>query len=201
VKVAGIDTSLTSTGIAVIADRPLTVGGLDSLVVTTMCIESSSPKRVRGDKTPVTIQQRRERIARIVDEVADAVLPVLDLAVIEAPSYGSQGASTWDRAWLWGAVIERLMRNGVPVAIVAPRCRALWAAGSGAASKSPVAVHLSRMWPAIDPGISDDEWDGLALASMGAQQLGLVICELARHREQLAKVAWPDFPAGIEMAS
>jgi len=200
-KVAGIDISMTSTGIALIEDRPLTMGGLDLHLVTTLRVESSAPKRARGDKTPVTILQRHRRLARIVDEIADAVFPLLDLAVIEAPSYGSQGASTWDRAWLWGKVIDRLLGNGVPVAIVAPRCRALWAAGSGSASKSPVAVHLSRLWPSVDPGISDDEWDGLALATMGGQHLGLVPCELARHREQLAKVAWPDFPGGIELAS
>lgn len=200
-KIAGIDISMTATGIAIIADRPLTMGGLDPLVVTTTCIESAPPKRARGDKTPVPIQQRHARIARIVDEIAGAAMLMLDLAVIEAPSYGSQGAGTWDRAWLWGAVVDRLLGNDVPLAIVPPACRAKWAAGSGAASKAPVAVHLSRMWPAVDPDISDDEWDGLALASMGAQHLGRIPCELARHREQLSKVAWPDFPAGIELAS
>jgi hypothetical protein len=57
------------------------------------------------------------------------------------------------------------------------------------------------MWPSIDPGITDDEWDALALATMGAQHLGLVPVELTRHRGQLAKVSWPDFPGADEVAS
>ena len=40
--------------------------------------------------------------------------------------------------------------------------------------------------------ISEDEWDAAALASIGAQHLGWLPVDLARHREQLAKVAWPE---------
>lgn len=181
-NIIGIDTSLTGTGLAAVS----------ALTCTTRRVESAPPKRAKGDKTPPTIQQRHDRIRAIVDTVRSwAPAEATRLAVIEAPSYGSQGASTWDRAWLWGSVVDAMVDVGVPLAIVAPRCRALWASGSGASGKTPVAVHLSRMWPDIDPMISDDEWDALALASMGAQQLGVIPCELARHREQLGKVAWP----------
>jgi Holliday junction resolvasome, endonuclease subunit len=199
VKVAGLDLSLTSTGIAVIRDRPRSTSGLDQMIVTTHRVISVAPKLPRGAKP--TIRQRRDRIARVVSEIAECVLPGLDLAVIEGPSYGSFGGQAWDRAWLWGAVVERMIGNGVSVAIVQPATRALWATGSGSSSKSPIAVHMSRMWPQVDPGVSDDEWDGLALASMGAQHLGMIPCELARHRQQLDKVSWPDFPAGVELAS
>jgi crossover junction endodeoxyribonuclease RuvC len=185
VRIIGIDTSLTSTGLAVVGDR----------LCTTMRVESAPPKRAKGDKTPIPIEQRRRRIRDIVDRIhAWAPCELTTLAVIEGPSYSSTGTSTWDRAWLWGAVIDRLLADDIPVALAPPAVRAKWATGSGVAGKSPVAVHLSRMWPDVDPGISDDEWDALALASMGAQHLGLLSVEQARHREQLGKVAWPDVP-------
>lgn len=189
-RIIGIDPSLTSTGIAAIdttRQHPAAV---------TSRIESTPPKRAKGDKTPATITERRQRIRSILDKLRDWATPHTSLTVIEGPSYASAGASTWDRAWLWGGVVDMLLSRDIPVVLVPPRTRALWATGSGAAGKSPIAVHLSRMWPDLDPGISDDEWDALALASMGAQHLGLLPVELARHREQLAKIVWPDFPEG-----
>lgn len=193
-RVLGIDTSLTCTGVAVIT------GTAAGVTVTTHTVETAPPKRAKGDKTPATVRERYERLQAI----RDLGLPVVrgrfaDLAVVEAPSYGSVGGSTWDRAGAWWFVVGRLLAGALstPVAIVPPRTRALWATGSGASSKAPVAVHLSRMWPDVDPGISDDEWDALALASMGAQYLGLLPVELARHREQLGKVIWPVVLEGV----
>lgn len=186
-RVLGIDPSLTSTGIAVITA---------DLHIATHRVESAPPKRAKGDKTPVSLLERRERIRGIVDRATALVLPWhhrVDLAVIEGPSYGSVGAGQWERGWLWGALVDRLAIAEVPVAVVPPTVRAKWATGSGAAGKSPVAVHLSRMWPELDPdAMSDDEWDSVALCSIGAQHLEMLPVELARHREQLGKVAWPE---------
>lgn len=184
-KILGVDPSLTSTGEAVIwsgKNRPP--------AIATRRIESAPPKRARGDKRPATLPERAARIRAIASDATSAFAP--DLAVVEAPSYGSQGASTWDRAWLWGNIVHRLLDSGVPVAIVPPATRALWATGSGKAGKSPIAVHMSRMWPDLDPdSVSDDEWDAVALASIGAQKLGVLPVELQRHRDQLAKITWP----------
>lgn len=190
-RILGIDTSLTSTGVAVLTHGPFGV------TVTTHTVDTAPPKRAKGDKTPVTVTERWQRL-RTIRDLGISFTPVLpDLAVLEAPSYGSVGGSTWDRAGAWWLVVDRLHSVGVPVAIVPPKTRALWASGSGASSKAPIAVHLSRMWPDVDPGISDDEWDALALVSMGGQHLGALPVELARHRDQIAKIAWPDIPAGV----
>lgn len=190
-RILGLDISLTSTGVAVITTGPFGTS------VATHTIETAPPKRAKGDKTPATVPERRERL-RTISDLGLSFTPVCpDIAVLEAPSYGSVGGSTWDRAGAWWLVVDRLHSCGIPVAIVPPKTRALWATGSGASSKSPIAVHLSRMWPDVDPGISDDEWDALALATMGGQHLGAIPVELARHREQVAKIAWPDIPAGV----
>ena len=194
-RILGIDPSLTCTGVAIIDDNHRA-----GLKVTTHTVETTPPKRAKGDKTPATIGERRQRLRTI----RDLALPVVrgrlaDLAVIEAPSYGSVGGSSWDRAGAWWLIVDRLLSGGmsVPVAIVPPATRSVWACGSGKASKSPIAVHMSRMWPDIDPTITDDEWDALALASMGAQHLGVIGTDLVRHWEQLAKIAWPEYPAGV----
>jgi Holliday junction resolvasome RuvABC endonuclease subunit len=187
VIVLGIDPSLTSTGVAVISDR----GG-----ASTFRVESKPPRRARGDKAPATVAERHARISAIVRAVADiSADSLVALAAIEGPSYASAGTGTWDRAWLWGSVVSGLARRDIPVAIVPPKTRALWATGSGAAGKAMVAVAMTRMWPDVDLATSEDEWDALVLASMAAQQLGWLPVDLSRHAEQLRKVPWPD---GIE---
>lgn len=192
-RVLGIDPSLTSTGVGCIYTGSNRAGGLNAVTIR---VESTPPKRAKGDKSPTTVGERNGRLRAICDGVVQETRDVA-LAVIEGPSYASAGAGTWDRAGLWWRIVGRLQAADVPVVVVPPKTRALWATGSGAAGKSPIAVHLSRMWPDVEPGISDDEWDALALASMGAQHLGWIPIELARHREQLAKVTWPDIPAGV----
>ena len=192
-RILGIDPSLTSTGVGCVYTGSNRAGGLNAV---TNRVESSPPKRAKGDKTPATLTERYERLHAICAGVIQETNGVA-LAVIEGPSYASAGAGTWDRAGLWWRIVGRLQAGDVPVVVVPPKTRAVWATGSGAAGKSPIAVHLSRMWPDVEPGISDDEWDALALATMGAQQLGWLPIELARHREQLNKITWPDIPTGV----
>lgn len=184
-RILGIDPSLTSTGVAI-----LDMGAAPSM--RTVRIQSAPPKRAKGDKTPVSLAERYARLRAIGDELMPYVVDTTTLALVEGPSYASAGAGTWDRAGNWWHLVSRLQARRIPVAMVPPTVRAKWATGSGAAGKSPVAVHLSRMWPDLDFGLSDDEWDAVCLASIGGQHLGWLPTDLARHREQLGKVAWPE---------
>ncbi len=184
-RILGIDPSLTSTGVAILdCGEPLSM--------RTIRIQSAPPKRAKGDKTPVSLAERYERLRAIGDELMPYVVDSTTLAVVEGPSYASAGSGTWDRAGVWWHLVSRLQARRIPVAMVPPTVRAKWATGSGAAGKSPVAVGLSRLWPALPENLSDDEWDSAALATIGGQHLGWLPVELARHREQLAKVAWPE---------
>lgn len=193
-RIIGIDPSLTSTGVAVI-------DGAAILHARTDRIESSPPKRAKGDKTRATLPERSARIAAITAAVMEwAPLGMTALALIEEPIHGVTGGSVWDRAGLWWSIVTRLQRADVPVVQVNSTTRRIWATGSNSGSKSPVSVHMS-MWPDVDPGVSDDEWDALVFATMGAQHLGWFPAELARHHDQLAKVVWPDVPAPIGAAS
>lgn len=183
-RLIALDPSLTSTGIAVLDNN---------LQLTTHRIASAPPKRIRGDRTVATLLERGDRIRAIGDEVVhlhwadDAAL-----VVVEGPSYASSGTGTWDRAGLWWHLVSRLQRYKAPIAVVPPMVRAKWATGSGTAGKALVAASMARMWPTLDAGISEDEWDAAALASIGAQHLGWLPVDLTRHADQLGKVAWPE---------
>jgi Holliday junction resolvasome RuvABC endonuclease subunit len=197
-RVLGIDPSLTSTGIAIIEDRPPTLGGLDPLIAYTAVFKTSGK---RAD--PITVMDAR--IGRVTDFVSDHATGV-DLAVIEGPSLGSHGGSPWDRAGMWWRIVHRLLAAEVPVAVCPPTVRAKWATGVGSgpkASKALVAVAVARLWPNVDAE-SDDEWDALGMATIGAQQLGLPAPSRAQHAAQLGSVAWPELPEraarGLSMA-
>jgi crossover junction endodeoxyribonuclease RuvC len=79
----------------------------------------------------------------------------------------------------------------VPVAVAPPTVVKKWAAGKGNADKAAVAVGVSRLWPAVEAR-NDNEWDALALMTMGAQWLGWDVPSRAHHAGCLTKVAWPE---------
>lgn len=174
-RVIGLDLSLAATGIAVIA----TVGG--QVQVSTTTITSSGH---RGD----SLATRDARISRLTEAVLAAAKG--DLAVIEGPSIMSRGGSNWDRAGLWWHVVCSL-RLWMPVAVAAPTVVKKFAAGKGGADKASVAAGITRLWPDTEPG-NDNEFDALALATIGAQRLDLPVPYRAHHIEALRKVEWPE---------
>jgi Holliday junction resolvasome RuvABC endonuclease subunit len=176
--VLGLDLSLTGTGIATIpSDMP--PGRVDTeRVVTT--------GRRADDLFAMELRMRH-----ITREVWSWLGNSCDLVVIEGPSYGSVGGSQWDRAGLWWRVVRRVFETYTPLAVAPPATRAKWATGRGNAKKDEVAVALSRLWPQV-PECSNDEWDALALATMGAQHLGWDVPQRAHHADSRAKVQWPE---------
>ncbi|MEU1309440.1 hypothetical protein ABZ419_11170 [Streptomyces cinnamoneus] len=169
-RVAGLDISLTGTGIA-------TAGG--TIRVPT--------KGRRND----SLAARRNRIKLIADVVVTKVGDV-DLAAVEGPvSYSQPGGSTWDRAGLWWQVVDRLIGRGIPVAVVPPTCRAKYATGHGGARKAAVMEAAQRRYGAILG--SDDEADAVILRAMGLHFLGQPLAEVPPgHGVALASCQWPD---------
>lgn len=167
-RVVGLDLSLRATGVA----GP---GWSDTI---------RSTGRTR-DALPV----RRARLRALRAEGLDAVGHP-DLVVVEGPSYGSTGAGTWDRAGLWWLVVDALYRRDVPVAIVPPSCRALYATGRGNAGKQAV-LDAVRDRYGIEPG-DDNQADAYVLAAMGCDWLGAPLVEVpTAHRRALDSVEWP----------
>ncbi len=180
--VIGLDLSLTSTGVACVAiDEAERISAVVRLEKSAPAGDAPGPRWAR-------LTNMAERI--VTGPFGKAPLP--DLVVVEGPSYGSsaqKSASIHDRAGLWWCVVGRLLDAGVPVAVCAPTVRAKWATGRGNAGKAEVSVGVARYWPDVNAR-ADDEWDALALASMGAQRLGWLDAQ-AKHRDALGRIEWP----------
>lgn len=174
-RIAGVDLSLAATGVAVLA----VTGG--QAKASTVTIPSTGR---RGD----TLLERDTRIQLIVDAVRIAAASA-HLVVMEGPSIMSQGGSNWDRAGLWWRVFEAL-RPVAPIAVAAPTVVKKFAAGKGNADKTRVAAGMTRLWPDVEPS-NDNEFDALALATLGAVRLDLLQPTNAAQRDALAKVEWP----------
>jgi crossover junction endodeoxyribonuclease RuvC len=186
--VLGIDPSLTATGLAWIGDEESTLGAAT--------LRSTG----RKDDPPWVRGQRLDKIETGFEEILDELDGDVVLAVIEGASHGSTGGAAWDRAGLWWALVRALMRRGIPVAVCAPLTRIKWATGVGRATdstKADVAVACLRLWPdALCKG--DNEWDGLCLATIGAQRLAWPVPTLARHADAQRAIVWPELHRGIE---
>ncbi|MER5715775.1 hypothetical protein [Streptomyces sp. NPDC002132] len=168
-RVAGIDVSLTGTGVATLAGTTL--------------ITSTGRRKD-------SIAQRRHRIKGIVDEVLIAV-GVVDLAVIEGPSHHSVGGSVWDRAGLWWRIVDRLCAEDIPIAVMPPMSRAKYATGNGGSRKDAVMEAARRRYGAVLD--NDNEADALVLRAAGLDWLGQPLAEVPDgHRAALAGCQWPD---------
>lgn len=172
-RIVGIDASLTATGIAVIDNDP----NVELVTVTTLGSKSAGP----------TVDARFCRIHELAEQIA-AVAGVCDYAYIEAPSLGSNGRQnhTWDRAGLWWKIIGAMTCE---TSEVAPARLKKFASGKGNADKTAVAAGMVRLWgDRVEPA-NDNEFDALALATLGAavRGLNLPIRLLERHHE-VAKI-------------
>lgn len=177
--VVGIDPSLTGTGLAVLTAN---AGRVD----TTLRTVGSTGKR--SD----TWAMRAARLTKLRNELMRHVPRTTTLAVMEGPAYGVQGSGIHDRAWYWGKVYDALTSLHIPVAVCPPTTRAKWATDKGNSGKADVAVAVSRLWPVVE-WRGDDQADALALASMGAQHIGMPVpyLILERHKLAVSKIEWP----------
>lgn len=178
-RIIGIDTSLASTGVATLqwSDHSGTVTA-NTYAITT--------KGKRAD----TLWDRNARLHHITGEIQHHVTPDAELVVIESGAFSRVGGSNWDRAGLWWRVVELLLHEHA-VATIPPTSLKKWATDRGNADKSDVSVAMARLWPDVDAP-SNDAWDALALAHMGAQRLGWPVPTRAHHAAARAKGAWPD---------
>lgn len=167
--VAGIDPSLTSSGVVVL-DESL----------------SATPTLVRSKgKRDASWQERAGRCADLAKRIADACQGV-QLAVVEGPAYGHSAKSGFfDRAMLLGLILEHLP---CPYAVASPASIKKWMASTGSAPKALVAARVGRMLPDLQ-AVSFDVTDAAAMALMGAAHLGFLERSEARKRAEAA-VDW-----------
>jgi Holliday junction resolvasome RuvABC endonuclease subunit len=179
-RIGGLDTSLTSTGIAIITRR---VNGTCLANVTTIASKG---------KRNASIVSRSERLLNLRNDILHALLGC-ELVVIEMTAFGMKGGSALDRNGLWWAIVGKLCDIGTPVACCAITTNKKFATGSGRADKAAVSAAVSRLWPEVNI-TKEDEADALSLAHIGAVKAGWEVPTLQRHRDALPAVAWPDQP-------
>lgn len=179
--VAGIDPSLTATGIAILRDgQPTTPTKI------------GYPGRDGASHT-----DRARRVVALTREITKHIHnhnP--DLVIIESPAYGQYLPSTCDRNFLWGALVHEFgVVKPARYAGITPTCRAQFATGKGHAKKQAVIDAVNTWWPHLNLGPkADNQADALVLATMGAARYEpeLLPFELADwQRGNLEAVAWP----------
>jgi Holliday junction resolvasome RuvABC endonuclease subunit len=186
VIVAGIDPSLTGTGIAIIAN---------GVPAKPICIKTDG----RADANDV---QRVRRVFAILAEIKRQINPHNpDLVLIESPAISQKLPSTVDRNFLWGCIVhEFAVAQKRRYARITPTGRAQFAAGNGHASKEAVIDAVNGWWPHLNlrttppSRMQDNEADAIVVATMGVAYFEpeLLPFELAPHqRNNLEAVAWP----------
>lgn len=180
-RVLGIDTSLTATGLALIdvsnhgqrGDGNTTIFHADISVTTV-----SAPKPGK-DKSKVAMARR---VNRLIEQIDDAFVHEHPDAVgIEGLAYSAGNASAWVLAWVFGRTVELAERYDVPLTVVATSARAKYATGKGNAPKDTVLLTAAALWPNV--GITDNnEADATIVGAAVAHQHGRPILPVTQYR-------------------
>jgi len=94
------------------------------------------------------------------------------LVCIEAPALSRSRGGTFERGWLWYAVVGSLINLDIPVVEVGIGQLKRYATGNGSANKGGVLVAVTKRWPAFDTKGDDNLADAAVLAAIGAELLG-----------------------------
>lgn len=178
-RVAGLDYSITATGIAIITQR----------INTTCTIDTST---IRTKPTPhATLADQYNRLDTIAHAIYHAACQP-NLVIIESLSFGSKGQL--DRLWAgWWITVGLFVKAGIPVATITPGALKLALTGKGTSDKSVMGGHLRKLWPNLEYR-NDNEVDAAGLAHLGAVRLAWNVPTLERHKQ--VKAEWPTFGLG-----
>lgn len=178
--VVGIDSSLSSTGIAVVrADW-----------ARTDVVRSTGRQ---SDPLPVRSRRMLDMRNRIMNHLPEHV----DLVVIEGLSYGHNQPGQDRLHHLWWLVVGALgqARPGTHVTACPPSTAKKACTDNGRATKQQIMSQMRKWWP--QTGIDDDNAaDALALASLGAIHMRVPVpFPVQEHtRLALAKLDLPERP-------
>jgi crossover junction endodeoxyribonuclease RuvC len=171
--IAGLDLSLTGTGVAIYSE-----GGIETSLIKTT-----------GKKTD-TLRDTALRLAKIEQGVYQLVGDC-DLAVIEAPSFGSTGGAAHERAGLWWGVVDMLFSLGINVAKVAPTTLKAYVTGDGKADKDEVLAAVIRKYPQANVA-NNNVADAVGLMAMGCRYYDMPLeVENAKTIKSMKAVVWP----------
>lgn len=177
--IAGVDPSLTSTGIAVYR-------GPDD-VAQYLVKSKGKASDTDHDHLPRVVDIRNRVMSHLVDPVHGGI----DLVVMEgrANSKFDQGVLHW----LWGELFKTVVMGArIPVAVCPPKTMKKFVTDNGNAAKLDVALRIGKLWPDLEFEV-DDAADALGLMSVGCVKYRepVPFNVLERHRLAIAKMEWP----------
>jgi len=152
-RTAGIDLSLTATGVA-LSDGECRLVGRDG--VTRMSLDQQIPLLAGLAHEIVVLALRNDPVAICIE--------ALDMS----QSYGGQ----IERTVLWWDVVSRLRAMTGLVIYVAPSPQVkMYATGNGSAKKGAVVEAITRRWPQFEHRGDDNAADAAACALIAAHML------------------------------
>jgi len=187
----GIDTSLVSTGVAVLVDgQPKHYGRFG---------------REGHNGASWASRSNRIRQSRSMIYQAATFCGRPDLVVIEEHPYavGNQG-NEFDRSGLWHLVYEAFAARQIPVVVVGNKKAKAWVTGAGNSQKADMIATIDEWYgDRLAEPLStwrknqhpDDVADALGLATMAAFKMGdpIPFEPKERHHTALSLLPWPDF--------
>jgi crossover junction endodeoxyribonuclease RuvC len=182
--VVGVDPSLTGTGIA----------------SSNGWVEVIGYKKARAKDPGITQlphAERRDALRELVQAITDTIgHPAL--AVIELPAPSRSGGGAHERGWLWWQVYNYLAALEIPIALMTPNQRALYATGKGTAGKGAVIEAVTRRFPDWITEGDDNAADAVVLMAAGRDWLGHPITDLPKtNRAALDKAVWPTLTGAL----
>lgn len=179
--VIGLDTSLTATGIASSRGWCEVIGY----------------KRPRAKDPGITQLPHAERLTAMRNLLAQVTTAIgcPDLAVMELPAPSRSGGGAHERGWFWWEIYRHLTTSYIPVGLLTPNQRGLYATGKGQAGKGAVVDAVARRFPDWATEGDDNAADAVVLMAAGRDWLGAPITTMPKtHRAALDKAVWPTLP-------
>jgi Holliday junction resolvasome RuvABC endonuclease subunit len=203
ITVAGVDPSLTSSGVTVLTDDPARIPyPIPAAPPRPDCVWPAVLRciGIAGHETDGW-QERNRRIRAVsqgIRTLIKAHLPI-DLAVIEAPlPRTTQFYSYGDRFSLFHTVYGTFDALGIPVAVMVNQHGHQFVTGLGRVSedKHEVIEACEKWWPGVVAIPNHDLGDALGLAMAGVMHLGGVppFRPAARHYSIVHAQQWPGQP-------
>jgi crossover junction endodeoxyribonuclease RuvC len=159
------------------------------------CEPVGYPGRKKDGITGLPHPERLVELEQLVHRIMLAVGKP-HLVVMELPAPSRSGGGAHERAWLWWETYRQLGRADIPVGLMTPNHRMLYATGKGAASKSAVVDAVARRWPAWETGGDDNLADSVVLMAAGLDWLGHAPVDMPKaNRAALDKAIWPEVTA------
>jgi Holliday junction resolvasome RuvABC endonuclease subunit len=176
-RVLGIDSSLTATGLARIDigdyDDNLQVWSHD---VSTVTVGAPKPTK---DKSKRALARRVNALIEQIEWCFKDDDP--DAVALEGLAYGARGEAAWILPWVFGRIIELCETYDVPLQIVATSARAKFAAGKGNADKDHVLAAAIKLFPGAEIA-SNNEADAAIVGAVLCQKLEKPITDVTQYR-------------------